>query len=639
MQLSLSESLRTFVLQRAALALVFLTLGAAWCGQHFGWLDLLRGSSLDFTIRWHAASHGQPHPDILLIDIDDESLTQMAPHVGAWPWPRSVYAYLLEGLQPYQVQSWVFDVLLTEPDLNRPEDDAYWLETMRRHPNVWLSAVLLPAGQGQTQAAVALPPQLALTTGDAEVTVAALWPLGFQTMAGRIGLINASADSDGVFRRYPLVYRVASDLVSGKGGLAAELPDNGWRFAALPWRVASALQKPQGQQQAVPAHEDLWLTFQGPQLFPYPRISFVKAFQLALQSKPAATELFRNKILIIGSSAVGLADLKHTAIAAQQPGMVLLATAIDNLLQGNGLQRQSDHWLWLWLGWQLLGLWLLYQRKSGFATFCWQSAGWTLLNGCWLIFTLPLLLQQGWLFAVGPLLFWLFFSAAIFNTLAALREYLQRQYTTMLFGRFLDPRVVATMVGQQQLGGAEKCRITVLFTDIRGFTTFSEQLDAVEVMALLNRYFSMQVATLFAHQATLDKFIGDAIMAFWGAPLAQPQQADLALQAASALLANLEQFKLTLPPHLQQFDIGIGIHTGEAVVGMLGTSQRLEYTAIGDTVNIASRLESLTKSYGRVLCSEQTKQALTSQFPLSSVGVVQLKGRNAGIEIYRLGDA
>ncbi|CAM5179489.1 adenylate/guanylate cyclase domain-containing protein [Alishewanella longhuensis] len=104
------------------------------------------------------------------------------------------------------------------------------------------------------------------------------------------------------------------------------------------------------------------------------------------------------------------------------------------------------------------------------------------------------------------------------------------------------------------------------------------------------------------------------------------------------MVENLQQFKASLPAALRQFDIGIGIHTGEAVVGMLGTEQRLEYTAIGDTVNIASRLESVSKTYGRVLCSEQTKQALSAGYPLSAVGEVQLKGRQAGIQVYRLGE-
>ncbi|GHG60290.1 adenylate/guanylate cyclase domain-containing protein [Alishewanella longhuensis] len=600
--------------------------------HYFGYLQALRWYSLDLSNRWHAASAGQPHPDILLIDIDDVSLTSLAPELGSWPWPRSVYAYLIEGLQPYQVQSWVIDVLLTEADKDRPDDDAFWIETASRQPNLFLSAVILPAGQGEAIPAAALPAGLALQKGAAEQRITALWPLGFHALPERVGMINAVPDEDGIFRRYPLRHSLAALEAS-----AHKRQDNAageqWVFAAMPWRVAGA-----DQGRTLPQQQELWLTFQGTEAVPYPSISFVKAFQLALAPQAEYAEVFRNKILIVGSSAVGLADLKNTAIAPQQPGMVLLATAIDNLLQQNALHRQSDSWLLLLLCWQLAGLLLLYKKQTGFGRFCISSAGWTLLNGLLLLTSLPVFMQIGWLFASGPIWLWLLLSFAGFNTLAALREYLQRQHTTRLFGRFLDPRVVASLVGQNQIGAAEKCQITVLFTDIRGFTSLSEQLDATEVMALLNRYFAMQVNTLFEYNATLDKFIGDAIMAFWGAPLTQPNQADLALQAATAMVENLQQFKASLPAALRQFDIGIGIHTGEAVVGMLGTEQRLEYTAIGDTVNIASRLESVSKTYGRVLCSEQTRQALTAEYPLYSVGAVQLKGRQASIQIYRLGD-
>lgn len=614
--------------RQVARGLAVLLLMLALLSQWLGWLQQLSWYSLDVSNRWHAATAGQPHPDILLIDIDDESLTSLAPHFGSWPWPRSVYAYLLEGLQPYQVQSWVFDVLLTEADKNRPDDDAYWLETASRHSNLFLSAVLLPTGQGQTMPAATLPARLALHAGSPDQHIAALWPLGFNALPQRVGMINAAADADGVFRRYPLLH-----VLPPPEQLPATQASNPWIFASMPWLVAG-----DKHGSAIAEQQQLWLTFQSPLAVPYPSISFAKAFQLALDPQAKYADTFRNKILIVGSSAVGLADLKHTSIAPQQPGMVLLATAIDNLLQNNALHRPADNWLLLLLCWQLAGLLLLYQKQTGFGRFCLISAGWTLLNGLCLLITIPVLMKMGWLFASGPLLLWLLLSFASFNTLAALREYLQRQHTTRLFGRFLDPRVVATLLGQNHIGNAEKCQITVLFTDIRGFTTLSEQLEASEVMALLNRYLAMQVNTLFAHHATLDKFIGDAIMAFWGAPLTQPNQADLALQAATAMLNNLPEFKQSLPPQLQHFDIGIGIHTGDAVVGMLGSEKRLEYTAIGDTVNIASRLESLSKTYGRVLCSEQTRQALTNEYPLNPVGEVQLKGRAASIQIYRLGD-
>jgi adenylate cyclase len=373
---------------------------------------------------------------------------------------------------------------------------------------------------------------------------------------------------------------------------------------------------------------------------PYASIRFSDAFALALAPDLTKQALFANKILIIGSSAAGLADLKHTAIAPQQPGMVLLATAIDNVRHQNALRRSSDFWLFPLFIVQLAGLTVLLRRSDSFRRFLLQSSALCLLLGSSVLLLTFWQLTQLRLLAAGPLLFWLALAYLLFNVLAAMDEYLRRQHTISVFGRFLDPRIVADLVGHNAVSVPQKCQLTVLFTDIRGFTSLSEQLAADEVLQLLNRYLDIQVQTLFAHKATLDKFIGDAIMAFWGAPVAQPEQARLALAAAKAMVENLQQFRQSLPAQLQGFDIGIGIHTGEAVVGLLGTGQRTEYTAIGDTINTASRLESASKDYGRVICSEQTVQALgeaRSQFPLHHLGDILLKGRQTPVCIYRLG--
>ncbi len=593
---------------------LLLSVLAATC-LHMRWPLPLYYFSLDQAVRWHAAK-GQPDPDILLIDIDEHSLQQLKSQLGAWPWPRSVYAYLVEGLTALQPKAFVFDLLLTEPDLERSADDSYWLETLHRSPSVYLSAVLLADQPTLARPASQLPAALSLRSGPADAGISVLWPLGVEAIPAQVGLINAKADEDGIFRRYPLA-----------------LHQQQWQFAALPWRFSA-------QPELPPEPDEIWLTFQSQLAMPYASIRFSDAFALALAPDLTKQALFANKILIIGSSAAGLADLKHTAIAPQQPGMVLLATAIDNVRHQNALRRSSDFWLFPLFIVQLAGLTVLLRRSDSFRRFLLQSSALCLLLGSSVLLLTLWQLTQLRLLAAGPLLFWLALAYLLFNVLAAMDEYLRRQHTISVFGRFLDPRIVADLVGHNAVSVPQKCQLTVLFTDIRGFTSLSEQLAADEVLQLLNRYLDIQVQTLFAHKATLDKFIGDAIMAFWGAPVAQPEQARLALAAAKAMVENLQQFRQSLPAQLQGFDIGIGIHTGEAVVGLLGTGQRTEYTAIGDTINTASRLESASKDYGRVICSEQTVQALgeaRAQFPLHHLGDILLKGRQTPVCIYRLG--
>jgi adenylate cyclase len=201
---------------------------------------------------------------------------------------------------------------------------------------------------------------------------------------------------------------------------------------------------------------------------------------------------------------------------------------------------------------------------------------------------------------------WLFYGAAALAEF--LRERRQRQAAMAQFSRFTNPHVAQLLVDR---GGIETARreVTLLFSDIRGFTTLSESRKPEEVIDLLNRYFSLQVDVVFKHGGSLDKFIGDCIMAIWGAPLDDREHAKHAVACALDMVDTLLAFKRALGADDTDFDVGIGVHSGPAVVGLMGSQKRLEYTAIGDTVNLASRIESLTKdAKRRVLVSKDTRE-------------------------------
>ncbi|HEV2211796.1 MAG TPA: adenylate/guanylate cyclase domain-containing protein, partial [Gammaproteobacteria bacterium] len=182
--------------------------------------------------------------------------------------------------------------------------------------------------------------------------------------------------------------------------------------------------------------------------------------------------------------------------------------------------------------------------------------------------------------------------------------------------------------------GAVSREVTVLFSDIRGFTTLSEARTPEQVVAILNRYFSKQVEVVFRHQGTVDKFIGDCIMAFWGAPVADPDQAKHAVAAALEMGRVLEEFRKDLGDLSEVFDIGVGIHTGKAVVGFMGSENKLDYTAIGDTVNLASRIEGQTKGVGRVLVSSATREACGDAFDFVEKGTYKVKGREQPVQLF-----
>jgi adenylate cyclase len=229
---------------------------------------------------------------------------------------------------------------------------------------------------------------------------------------------------------------------------------------------------------------------------------------------------------------------------------------------------------------------------------------------------------------------WSFYAAA--SLANYLRERQARRAAIAQFSRFVNPHVVKQLLERGGLEGAGQTReVSVLFSDIRGFTTLSETKAPAEVVALLNDYFSRQVDVVFGHGGSLDKFIGDCIMALWGAPLDDAEHARHAVACALDMADTLQAFKRHLGAADTSFDVGIGIHSGPAVVGLIGSDRRREYTAIGDTVNLASRIEGLTKdAKRRILVSRETMLACREAFDFVPAGSYKVKGRAQEVELF-----
>ena len=255
------------------------------------------------------------------------------------------------------------------------------------------------------------------------------------------------------------------------------------------------------------------------------------------------------------------------------------------------------------------------------------------------------LISKNYLFELlTPILF-----AWAFYLIVAVTEYLNERKTKELavatFSRFLDPRVVQSLVnkGATMASMSGKSReISVLFSDIRGFTTLSEKSTPEEVVALLNDYFSLQAKAVFESGGTLDKYIGDAIMAFWGAPTEMHDHALRAVETALVMSEKLHDFRAACVAKGMllgnALDVGIGVHSGNAVVGFIGSETKLDYTAIGDTVNLTSRIEGLTKGVARVLVSVDTRDrclsAANCPYEFIEKGSFQVKGREQLVNLY-----
>jgi len=547
---------------------------------------------------------------VVIVDIDQRSLEQMNDLAGSWPWPRSVHGELIDHIAKQTPRGIAFDVLFNELDIYRPEHDAAFAESVARHRNVWLAMTLNADGLGawvsQMPASVGVR---ALTKPPKDARVPLMLPLVVASQPGamRGGLINFTSDSDGVGRHHTL-----------------HRDQSGWRFRSLVARVLEDLGRP------VPEQDKVLLNWRRA----WTHVSYADIYLDSLRQKPLrAPDEFKGKIVLVGTSAPGLNDLRLTPLGSTYPGIEILATAIDNLDRGDWL-REVQRSSMLPLALALIAIIAVALARNVSAnrlgygliaiTGIVIAAGWTaLVNGVFVPVFAPL--------AFG----WAFYLTA--SAVAYLNERAQRLRTVGMFKRFLDPRVVADLIEGgdiDQSTSADSRDVTVLFSDIRGFTALSESARAEDVVALLNQYFSKQVEVIFRHSGTLDKFIGDAIMAFWGAPVAHANHAHMAVAAAIDMSTALNELRGQLGSLGQTLDIGIGIHTGRAVVGFIGSNDRLDYTVIGDTVNLASRIEGMTKGIARVLVSEATRDAVGDAYDWRDCGSHHVKGREMPVRLF-----
>lgn len=578
---------------------------------HFsGLLDRIDNRLGDAFLAQHASGRIPP-ADIVLVAIDQKSLENMSEVAGSWPWPRAIHGELIDGLARFQPTAIGFDILFNEADSFRPDSDAVLRDIAREHKNLFFPSLLLADGKGAPLQA--LPPSFGLRrTQQTEdhATAALLVPLVLDQTNWQGGLINFEKDNDLRGRHARLHHTVS-----------------GWQLPSL----SASMARFAGT--TLPATPLVRLNWYGasPRTIPYTDL-----FADMASARPVIAPSLRNSIVIIGATAPGLNDFRPTPLGALTPGAEILTTAIANLRNHDWLRDVPVRWPVLLI--LLAGLgWAFARRLSPLQTGLLLSAATVLLlagsyGALGLNFYAP----------AGAALTLAWVAYGLLTLEAQWRERREREAAVMLFRRFLDPRVVDELVKTGELSRDKKPEardITILFSDIRGFTTLSETRTPEAVVDLLNRYFTQQVDVIFRHGGTLDKFIGDAIMAFWNAPTENPKHAEQAVAAAIEMGEALDAFKRELAATdgtLEDFDIGIGVHTGRAVVGFLGSDDRLDYTAIGDTVNLASRIEGCTKGVARVLVSGATREACGSDsaFSFTNHGQFHVKGREQGVDLF-----
>lgn len=570
----------------------------------------------------------------VLVAVDQGSLEAARRDGIPWPWPRQMYAPIVDFCTRAGAQAVVFDIFFTEPSSYGVEDDMILAQAAGASGIVWFPVMLSrddrpgnPREEGILRKMSAEPAAGVPTESPYHSLIVPIEPLS--KAARGFGNVAAVPDPDGIYRRLPLFsdYRGAEVPILG---LSLYRSLEGGRG---PGATGAATLPLDGEGR-------LLITYYGgePDLLRFSAYQVIRS-SLALErgETPAVDpDGMKGKIVFIGYTAAGLFDLKSTPVSSVYPGMAIHATLLENLLDGDFRVRIQRIPLFALAG--------LVAVATGIAVMflavAWQFALFAvILFGSTAVVIVAAFQLNLWVDGVLVAL-----NAALAFTAASVLSYAaegrQRRQIREAFSRYMSDVLVQDLLKHPeklQLGGEKKI-LTVFFSDLAGFTSLSEKLAPEEVVTLLNRYLTAMTEVILASGGVIDKYEGDAIMAFWGAPVPQPDHAARACLAAldnqGRLAALREEFeKAGLPPVFAR----IGLNTGEMIIGNMGSSQRFDFTVIGDNVNLASRLEGAGKEYGTgIIISGETRRQAGEAVEVRELDLLQVKGREQPVRIYEL---
>jgi adenylate cyclase len=598
----------------------------------------------------------------VIIDLDEASLKAY----GQWPWPRYLMADLLNALtKDYGAAAIAVDIIFAEADRSSP---GRMREALRRDKgfapafsdipedfhdfdrilarSIRNSPVVVGAYADYSGAKTETPPPSA-TIVERELPGAIPWRPRLPVAAGALmpipelrgeaplGFINAAPDMDGIIRKIPLVVRVG-DEVHPNLSLRALMRAFGQKRLTLvsgPYGIESVRFRAGEGNLSIPVDPQgmLNIPFIGPRgTYAY----FSAADILRRRVDPKALQ---GRLTLVGTSIIGLSDFRATPLDPSCPGVEIHAAALDTMLAGNAIEVPP----WSPLA-QLFGI--LITGIASTVAFGFARPRVSLPAGVSLVSAAVLVSRN--LFArgvfVSPLYFVLtaFFVGALLVLIRFGQEELQKRRVRAIFSRYVAPEVVKRLTSgeaSEDLFAGEEKTLSILFSDIRGFTSLSETLRPREVVNLLNRYFTVMTGLVRDSSGTLDKFIGDALMAYWNAPLDVPDHALKAVRAALGMQTALSALNIELKAELDlEIHIGVGVHTGSVFVGNMGSKDLVNYTLIGDNVNLASRLEGLCPQYGvGVLVSEEARRGCGDAFGFLRLDTLRVKGKQQAVSVYQ----
>lgn len=549
------------------------------------------------------------HKDIILISIGEKDIELL----GRWPWPRKYHADLVQVLSSYGARVIGFDILFGKPDKENPESDQWFADALKNAGNI-----VLPMAFGHGTDHI-LPVD------------------AFMQSCSRCGFVNLSADEDGLVRRMAIQREGRQPL-----GLAIACQGLSMKSTKLYPGRSLTIYRANGTKTDIPldSSDRMYINYAG-RTNDWTWLHFTQIIMAFIESREGKTpsidlDRLRDKIILIGSTHTGMSDIIETPFGTSGYGIELHASIINSILNNKFLRPVPS--------WVNVLVYFLLSALAGFFLMKYKplKGGLIILSVtvCYLVLTYLLFSRFFLIIALtGPVLgvSLVYVSGSVFYFVTIERK---EREVKRAFGCYVSPEVVAELVknpDKLKLGG-ETTDMTIMFSDIRKFTALSEQISADELGEFLNDYFTLMISCIFQCKGTLDKFIGDAIMAFFGAPLPLENHPANACSSAIMMMTALgEMNKKRARQGKSPVQIGIGLNSGMAKVGNFGSADHFNYTVVGESVNLASRLEGLTKTYNApIIISLHTYQRVCSEMLCRPLDRVIVKGSEKPLEIYEL---
>ena len=619
---------------------------------NFKLLQTLEWTVDDFKIEY-LRKDSSANKDVLVLLVDEDTLAAMDTIVGAWPWQRSVWADLLEYLSLAEAKSVAFDILFSErrgltKERRLGEEDIAFAN-LTKEAGMVTHAMVLTNNPHSSNANKPLPDSFArfsvkevkgFSASQNNSYFLPYTPL--HQASKQMGVVEFSPDSDGVYRRTNLF--------------------RGYQGSHFPVLSTASLMQPLNIQRIVKdeVNKKIWINdievpldregryqvnfyekFETISLASvFASISKMKSGDLeSLYTNPNLTppEIFTDKIIFIGTSAIGLEDLKTTPIEARWPGVYLHASITANILDNDFIYQVEQEWVYLLIFVMSFMISILVLAQDSIRL---QLIYPALLAILFVVFSVYV--QYKWQYQIDlvPPLLAMFANWLLISAYLSATEGREKKQVRNMMAQYVSPAALTSVLdnyeGVAKAGEGSEEEMSVVFSDIRSFTTISEDMQASEVVKMLNIHLEAMTQVTFDFGGTMDKFIGDATMAFWGAPLPDKEHALHATQAAITMFRVMDDVNKHLATEgMKPIQIGVGVNTGRVILGNIGSSQKLDYTVIGDAVNLGSRLEGLTKQYGvGVLVSEYTRDVIHQQIPCALIDMVRVKGKNEPVKIY-----